>query len=127
MRFELTLRPREGFWRGGAFTFDVAVSPGYPHDPPKVRCRTKVFHPNIDAAGAVCLNILREDWKPVLSINTILFGLRHLFLDPNPDDPLNKEAAAMMTASERQFEAAVANAVSRGAQIGGTYFPPCRS
>lgn len=127
MRFELTLRPTEGFWRGGAFSFDVAVGPGYPHDPPKVKCRTKVFHPNIDSAGAVCLNILREDWKPVLSMNHVLMGLHHIFLFPNADDPLNKEAATMMTASPRQFEQAVASAVARGGQIGGTYFPPCRA
>jgi len=52
-----------------------------------------VYHPNIDLDGNVCLNILREDWKPVLTINAIVYGLQYLFLEPNPDDPLNKEAA----------------------------------
>ena len=40
----------------------------------------QVFHPNIDLEGNVCLNILREDWKPVLSINSVLYGLQYLFL-----------------------------------------------
>jgi len=53
----------------------------------------QVYHPNIDLDGNVCLNILREDWKPVLTINAIVYGLQYLFLEPNPDDPLNKEAA----------------------------------
>ena len=53
----------------------------------------QVYHPNIDLEGNVCLNILREDWKPVLTINAIVYGLQYLFLEPNPDDPLNKEAA----------------------------------
>lgn len=39
----------------------------------------QVYHPNIDLEGNVCLNILREDWKPVLNINTIIYGLYHLF------------------------------------------------
>ena len=39
-----------------------------------------MFHPNIDLEGNVCLNILREDWKPVLSINSIIYGLQFLFL-----------------------------------------------
>lgn len=39
----------------------------------------QVYHPNIDLEGNVCLNILREDWKPVLNINTIIYGLFHLF------------------------------------------------
>lgn len=43
---------------------------------PQVKCLTKVYHPNIDLEGNVCLNILREDWKPVLSINSIIYGLQ---------------------------------------------------
>lgn len=79
------------------------VGQGYPHDPPKVKCETMVYHPNIDLEGNVCLNILRwvlvvdrvrscvfiltfvlclfrEDWKPVLTINSIIYGLQYLFL-----------------------------------------------
>lgn len=66
--------------RGGAFLFTFHVTPAYPHEPPKVKCKTKVYHPNIDLEGNVCLNILREDWKPVLNINTIIYGLNHLFV-----------------------------------------------
>ena len=40
----------------------------------------QVYHPNIDLEGNVCLNILREDWKPVLSINSVIYGLQYLFL-----------------------------------------------
>lgn len=40
----------------------------------------QVFHPNIDLDGNICLNILREDWKPVLSINSVIYGLQFLFL-----------------------------------------------
>lgn len=51
-----------------------------------------MYHPNLDLEGNVCLNILREDWKPVLNLNAIVVGLQYLFLEPNPDDPLNKGA-----------------------------------
>ena len=117
--FTITVVPDEGAYVGGKFIFDVKVPTGYPHEPPKVKCSTKVFHPNIDVEGNVCLNILREDWKPVLSISHVAYGLTHLFLDPNPSDPLNKEAAEMLRTSPRQFEQAVAMAVRSGAQIGG--------
>lgn len=43
-------------------------------------CKAQVFHPNIDVDGNICLNILREDWKPVLSISSIIYGLQFLFL-----------------------------------------------
>ena len=46
----------------------------------QVKCETQVYHPNIDLDGNVCLNILREDWKPVLTINAIVYGIQYLFL-----------------------------------------------
>ncbi|XP_016430769.1 NEDD8-conjugating enzyme Ubc12-like [Sinocyclocheilus rhinocerous] len=93
LSFKLIISPDEGFYKGGKFVFSFKVGQGYPHDPPKVKCETMVYHPNIDLEGNVCLNILREDWKPVLTINSIIYGLQYLFLEPNPEDPLNKEAA----------------------------------
>ena len=79
-----------GFYKKGTFTFKVKINNNYPHEPPKVTLTEKIYHPNIDLQGNVCLNILREDWKPVLNLNSILVGLQYLFLEPNPDDPLNK-------------------------------------
>lgn len=49
----------KGFYKGGAFKFSFAVGTNYPHEPPKVKCLTSVYHPNIDLEGNVCLNILR--------------------------------------------------------------------
>jgi len=51
---------------------------------------TQIYHPNVDLEGNVCLNILREDWKPVLNLTSVMVGLQYLFLEPNADDPLNK-------------------------------------
>jgi len=106
--------------------FTFAVSPVYPHEAPKVKCKTKVYHPNIDLEGNVCLNILREDWKPVLSISSIICGLQFLFLDPNPDDPLNKEAAALLRDNPRQFEMNVKRSI-QGGVVDGTHFPSSRA
>ncbi|KTG06706.1 hypothetical protein cypCar_00023327 [Cyprinus carpio] len=109
--------------------FKLIISPdevgqGYPHDPPKVKCETMVYHPNIDLEGNVCLNILREDWKPVLTINSIIYGLQYLFLEPNPEDPLNKEAAEVLQTNRRLFEQNVQRSL-RGGYVGATYFERC--
>jgi len=103
MNFKVKISPDDGFHAGGHFTFDVKVPNTYPHDAPKVLCETLVFHPNIDMEGHVCLNILREDWKPVLTISSVIMGLQFLMLEPNADDPLNKEAANMLAGNRRQF------------------------
>lgn len=124
LNFQLVIMPDEGFYKGGRFIFSFKVSPNYPHDPPKVKCKTKVFHPNIDLEGNVCLNILREDWKPVLTINSIVYGLQYLFLEPNPEDPLNKEAADMLQNNRRMFEQHVRKAM-QGGSIGNISFERC--
>ncbi|XP_075594647.1 NEDD8-conjugating enzyme Ubc12 isoform X1 [Balearica regulorum gibbericeps] len=105
-------------------TLRIGVGQGYPHDPPKVKCETMVYHPNIDLEGNVCLNILREDWKPVLTINSIIYGLQYLFLEPNPEDPLNKEAAEVLQSNRRLFEQNVQRSL-RGGYVGATYFERC--
>lgn len=104
MNYKITIKPDEGYYRGGKFVFDLKIPNTYPHEPPKLKCETSVYHPNIDQEGNVCLNILREDWKPVLTINSIIYGLLYLFYEPNPEDPLNKEAAELLKNDRRQFE-----------------------
>ena len=96
LEFSLIVTPDEGFYVGGKFEFKFKFKNSYPHDPPKVSCVPTIYHPNIDLEGAVCLNILREDWKPVLNLQSIAVGLQFLFLEPNPDDPLNKGGFALM-------------------------------
>ncbi|KAL1255455.1 hypothetical protein QQF64_013516, partial [Cirrhinus molitorella] len=114
LNFKLIISPDEGFYKGGKFVFSFKVGQGYPHDPPKVKCETMVYHPNIDLEGNVCLNILREDWKPVLTINSIIYGLQYLFLEPNPEDPLNKEAAEVLQTNRRLFEQNVQRSLRGG-------------
>ncbi|CAD7953935.1 unnamed protein product [Amoebophrya sp. A25] len=122
MSFVLDLRPDEGFWRSATYRFTFTISPLYPHEAPKVKCDTKIYHPNIDLQGNVCLNILREEWKPVLSISSVIYGILHLFSEPNPNDPLNHEAAKMLRDDRFEFERVVARSL-RGFTFQGAQFP----
>ncbi|KAJ3118183.1 NEDD8-conjugating protein ubc12 [Phlyctochytrium bullatum] len=119
--FNLVITPNEGFYQGGQFRFNFKINNNYPHEPPKVTCAQKIYHPNIDLEGNVCLNILREDWKPVLNLNSVLFGLQYLFLEPNADDPLNKAAAEVLRSNRKLFESNV-NRTMRGGAVDGTTF-----
>ena len=76
LNFTLTIEPDEGMYKGGFFNFSFAINQNFPHDPPKVKCTQTIYHPNIDLEGNVCLNILREDWKPVLNLNAVIVGLQ---------------------------------------------------
>jgi len=122
LNFRLSISPDQGFYKGGAFWFSFKVSSNYPHEPPKVHCDTKVYHPNIDPMGNICLNILREDWKPVLTIQAIILGLHFLLLDPNPEDPLNREAAEMLQSNKRLFEQNVRRVMQGGPTSSSVYY-----
>ena len=70
----------------------------------------------------MCLNILRGDWKPVLDINTVVLGLVFLFIEPNPTDPLNKEASQLMRDNEAAFREKVRRSL-KGGIIDGINYP----
>jgi len=112
-RFNVVVTPDTGFWKGATYHFTFTVPAMYPHEPPKVHCDTRIFHPNINTEGNVCLNILRQDWKPVLDINAVIYGLIYLFYEPNPDDPLNKEAAQLYRDDIKMFERHVQRTLPR--------------
>eukprot|EP00469_Lotharella_globosa_P001583 CAMPEP_0167792630 /NCGR_PEP_ID=MMETSP0111_2-20121227/12667_1 /TAXON_ID=91324 /ORGANISM="Lotharella globosa, Strain CCCM811" /LENGTH=184 /DNA_ID=CAMNT_0007685569 /DNA_START=39 /DNA_END=593 /DNA_ORIENTATION=+ len=119
--FRLTLAPQEGYWKGGEFTFRYQVPDNYPYKPPKITCMNKIYHPNIDYAGAVCLNILRKDWKPVLDTQGVIHGLIYLFVEPEPTDPLNEQAAKVMRESKERFARNVKKAMN-GDTVDGERF-----
>lgn len=108
-------------YKGGSFNFTFAINSAFPHEPPKVKCTQKIYHPNIDLEGNVCLNILREDWKPVLNLNAVIVGLQYLFLEPNASDPLNKEAAEDLRLNKEGFKRNVRVSMGAGSVKGVTF------
>ncbi|XP_071667390.1 NEDD8-conjugating enzyme UBE2F isoform X2 [Patagioenas fasciata] len=98
--FQLTVIPDEGYYQGGKFQFEIEVPDAYNMVPPKVKCLTRIWHPNITETGEICLSLLREHsidgtgWAPTRTLKDVVWGLNSLFTDLlNFDDPLNIEAA----------------------------------
>jgi len=75
-------------YAGGVFFLDIHFPQDYPFKPPKVVYRTKIYHCNINSSGAICLDILKDNWSPALTISKVLLSICSLLTDPNPLDPL---------------------------------------
>ncbi|KAL6941345.1 Ubiquitin-conjugating enzyme 13 [Hanseniaspora osmophila] len=85
--------PSESPYAGGLFKLELYLPEDYPMEPPKVRFLTKIYHPNIDRLGRICLDVLKNNWSPALQIRTILLSIQALLASPNPHDPLANDVA----------------------------------
>ena len=122
MNFKIEYTPeKDSFWYPGSYQFTFTIADDYPFSPPKVLCQTKIYHPNIDFQGNVCLNILKEDWKPTLNMAAVAAGVYFLLYDPNPKDPLNHAAADVMRDNMDEFIQNVKKSLKGGSLWGETF------
>ena len=90
----------------GTFHVDIQIPPEYPFEPPKMKFITEIWHPNVSSqTGAICLDILKDEWSPALSIKTALISLQALLCTPEPNDPQDAEVANMYLSSIETFNA----------------------
>ncbi|KAI9363409.1 ubiquitin-conjugating enzyme/RWD-like protein [Zopfochytrium polystomum] len=93
-------------YQGGEFEVDIQVTMDYPFKPPKMKFITRVYHPNISSqTGAICLDILKDQWSPVLTLKTALISLQSLLSDPAPNDPQDAQVARHYLSDKAGFDA----------------------
>ena len=113
--------PTDSPFQGGVFFLAIHFPTDYPFKPPKVNFTTRIYHPNINSNGSICLDILRDQWSPALTISkgkfgdfrqhirsnvvTVLLSICSMLTDPNPDDPLVPEIAHVYKTDRARYEA----------------------
>ncbi|KAF9124681.1 Ubiquitin-conjugating enzyme E2 T [Mortierella sp. 14UC] len=100
--------PEDTPYHGGSFKIDINIPERYPFEPPRCQFLTRVYHPNIDEHGLICLDILKPppkgSWKPSISVCTMLMSLQLLLAQPNPDDPLLVDVATEFKENRELFK-----------------------
>jgi ubiquitin-conjugating enzyme E2 D/E len=97
------LGPDDTPYAGGVFNLAIQFPVDYPFKPPKIAFTTKVFHPNINTQGGICLDILKDQWSPALSIGKVLLSISSLLADANPKDPLMPDIARLYESNREEF------------------------
>ncbi|RWS30116.1 NEDD8-conjugating enzyme UBE2F-like protein [Leptotrombidium deliense] len=122
-KLELVIQPDDGFWLGGKFRFHIEVPEEYNFVPPKVKCNSRIWHPNISEEGEICLSLLRESsidglgWAPTRTLKDVVWGLNSLFTDLlNFEDPLNDAAAEHFLRDRESFRVKVREYVTKYAK-----------
>ncbi|THD21445.1 Ubiquitin-conjugating enzyme [Fasciola hepatica] len=87
--------PEDTVYEGQHYTLSMEFGPNYPYSPPTVRFVSRCYHPNVDPRGTICLDILKEKWSPLLTVENLLVSIRSLLAEPNNESPLNSQAAQL--------------------------------
>ncbi|KAF8334279.1 UBC-like protein [Cantharellus anzutake] len=97
--------PPDSPYKGGKFTLDVKFDTTFPFKAPEVKFLTKVYHPGINEEGAICLPMLKDEWKPAITMSKVLTTILDKLGHPSPDDPFNPDIAAELKENESKFKA----------------------
>jgi len=108
MRWHAVIFGPEGtLWDGAILRLSLDFSEEFPNKPPTVRFLTPLFHPNVYADGAICLDVLQNQWSPIYDVAAVLTSVQSLLPDPNPASPANAEAARLFVDDRRGYNARV--------------------
>lgn len=100
----MIMGPSDSPFSGGMFKLEIHFPVNYPFKPPKVVFLTKIYHPNINSNGSICLDILKDQWSPALTINKVLLSICSLLTDPNPKDPLVPDIARQYEQKREEYD-----------------------
>lgn len=92
-------------YEGGLFKVDINIPNEYPFKPPVMKFTSKIYHPNISSVtGAICLDILKDAWTPILTLKSSLISLQSLLQSPEPNDPQDAEVAKHYISNKKSFD-----------------------
>lgn len=96
--------PEKTPYHGGIFKLEINFNDKYPFKPPTIIFKTPIYHCNISKQGSICLDILKDQWSPALTISKVLLSICSLLAEPNPSDPLEPEIAKLLVENREMHD-----------------------
>ena len=100
----ILLGPEDSEYESGVFRLNIEFPNRYPFSAPHIKFINKIYHPNVSMSGDICLDILKDKWSPALSLHKVLLSIQSLLTDPNPDSPLNGDAAQLYRTDRKEYK-----------------------
>lgn len=102
--WSVLLVPDKEPYNKGAFRVNITFPVDYPFKPPKLQFATKIYHPNVDEEGKLCLPIVSpENWKPATKTEHVMMALLSLINEPEPSHPTRSDLADELTKDRKKF------------------------
>ena len=96
--------PDDTPYAGGVFFFDMEFPTDYPFKPPKMKFVTKIYHPNINSNGSMNIDILRDQWHPGYTVESLLMSISCLLKEPDANWPIDYDIGKQYREDRAKFE-----------------------
>ncbi|KAG7452681.1 ubiquitin-conjugating enzyme [Guyanagaster necrorhizus] len=90
-------------YKGGTFRFSMILPQNFPFKAPNVTFSTKIYHPGINEEGSICIPVLRDEWKPSVTLSSVLSVIQDKVNNPSTDDPFEPDIAALLKNDKSRF------------------------
>jgi len=111
--FAIIIGPEGTPYHGFKLTLNITIGDNFPFNAPQVCFTANIWHPNVNRDGGICLDILNTKWTPALKLSAVLLSISSLLNDPNPESPLNGEAARQYTSNCEEYNRKVIEVCSQ--------------